>query len=88
MKTPTTVLLVVIAVLLAVNLIPATAQQPPDFLDPPDSEPSVVGITATQFHHGALGDIHWVYRLWSDGMVERNQQFFSGNWQGWTTVPE
>ena len=48
MKTPTTVLLVVIALLLAANLIPATAQSPPPF-DPPQepTEPTVIGIAAT-----------------------------------------
>ena len=87
MKTPTTVLLVVIAALLAVNLIPATAQQPPDFLNPP--EPTVVGIAAFNQPGGGGAQIASVYRIWSDGTVEGNiKRTGCGGWCGWTTVPE
>ena len=106
MKTPTTALLVVIAVLLAANLFvslpPQEAQaqaQPPPFPPPVDDTPTVIGVSAIVIGTG-LGDVSFIYRIWSDGMVEENRFVFNTNncpgaaeghlagWCGWTTVPE
>ncbi len=95
MKTPTTVLLVVIAALLAANLFvnlpaqEATAQaQPPPFPPPVDDSPRPVGIAATHWKTTSGINTHFVYRVWSDGRVERNRRNHTGPWLGWETVPE
>ena len=77
---PTTVLLVVIAALLAanlfVNLPPQEAQaqaQPPPFPPPVDDSPRLVGITVKS---------QYVLRLWSDGVVEHRVAGNGGNGSG------
>ncbi len=71
---PTTVLLAIIAALLAANLFvnlppqEATAQaQPPPFPPPVDDSPRLVGISVLQLS----SDAGHVLRLWSDGVVEQ-----------------
>ncbi len=93
---PTALLLATIAALLVanlfVNLSPQEAQaqaQPP--VPPPmvDDTPRVVGITSFKVNFG-----HVIYRIWSDGRVERNftnpscPNSPAGKWCGWNTVPE
>ena len=72
MKTPTTVLLVVIAALLAANLFvslsPQVGANPPrTALSGDDDEAVLVGITVTE----ATGSFRHILRLWSDGLVEQ-----------------
>lgn len=48
----------------------------------------VVGMAAHSYFDGS-GSI--IYRVWNDGMVEKNRQQSTacgGTWCGWTTVPE
>ena len=84
MKRPntTTVLLAVVAVLLGLNLWHSTAKAQPQV------PPRVIQIEAS----GGSVTQHYVYRLWSDGLVER--QYWCGSasccddgWCGWLTVP-
>ncbi len=97
---PITLLLAIIAALLAANLFvslppqEAQAQSPPPF-DPPQepTEPTVIGIAATQGHSNS--NSRTIYRVWSDGTTEENRHcFFSGSpiggwdWCGWEPVPE
>jgi hypothetical protein len=81
-----TALLAVIAVLLAANLAasvtrPASAQNVPG----QSMLPAVRAVGITQASSTVI------YRLWSDGTVERNVQTFGlcGDleWCGWETVP-
>lgn len=95
---PTTVLLVIIAVLLAAHLAVLSGNevhaQVPDHPGPPTTEPQeprVVGITVTM--DPGINDVRYLYRLWSDGVVEQNI-FVNGSysgcncWSGWQVVPE
>ncbi len=80
MKTPTTVLLVVIATLLAANLIvnlsPQVGANPPrTALSGDDDEAVLVGISVT----GGTGSSLHVLRLWSDGVVEVRVATNGGN---------
>ena len=94
MKTPTTALLVVIAALLAVNLIinlsPQVGANPPrTALSGDDDEAVLVGISVT----GSTGGTLHVLRLWSDGVVEVRVATNGGNPSGpvyWhpTIIPE
>lgn len=58
-------------------------------LDPGAAAPVVVGITA---HAGINHQGSTVYRVWSDGLVEKNRTTVTtcGNeqWCGWIVVPE
>ena len=83
-------LLAVVAVLLGLNLIvggstPAAAQA--QGMGPP---PQAVAMLVRQ--EDFVGTV--LYRLWSDGMVERNQAIPVGKgcvtqeWCGWQVVPE
>ena len=69
---PTTILLVVIAALLAVNLIvnlsPQVGANPPrTALSGDDDDVVLVGISVTE----SGGNYRHVLRLWSDGVVEQ-----------------
>jgi hypothetical protein len=89
-------LLVIVVVLLAANLIVAAPGQEVrahNFGPPVNAvELNVLGGVG-----GPEGPSVSVYRLWSDGTVERNQglsdfpepgECFSFDWCGWETVPE
>ena len=93
MKTPATVLLVVIAVLLAANLVvnlsPQVGANPPRtaLSGDDDDEAVLVGISVA-----GTGNFH-ILRLWSDGVVEERVASNGGNPSGplnWhaTIVPE
>ncbi len=78
MKTPTTVLLVVIAALLAANLFvslpPQVGASPPKTaLSGDDDEAVLVGISVKS---------QYVLRLWSDGVVEHRIASNNGNGVG------
>ena len=78
MRTPAAVLLVVIAALLAANLIvnlsPQVGANPPrTALSGDDDEVRLVGISVKS---------QYVLRLWSDGVVEHRQASNGGNGSG------
>ncbi len=87
-------ILAVIAVLLATHLVvwlsgnEAHAQSPPT--EP--QERHVVGITAINDTHSLNSQTsRYLYRLWSDGVIEQNRfrsSAFNGCncWQGWQVV--
>ena len=93
-------LLAIIAALLAAHLAvlsgnEAHAQSPPDQPGPPTTEPQephVVGITAINDTHSLSSQTpRYLYRLWSDGVIEQNRfrsSAFNGCncWQGWKVV--
>ena len=80
MKTPTTVLLVVIAALLAanlfVNLSPQVGASPPRTALSGDDDDEAVLVGITVIHAGNSSSHKHVLRLWSDGVVE--QRFATG----------
>ena len=83
-------LLVVVALLLALNLAAALpwptaqAQDEPQVWPPPVVK--VVQITAVAYFTN--NHVNRLYRLWSDGTIEYNPQQCSGHWCGWRVVPE
>ncbi len=81
-------LLVVVALLLALNLASAlpwpTAQaQEPELWPPP--VPRIIQISSVGYHTGSRHE-NKLYRLWSDGVIEANHRFHQ--WAGWEVVPD
>ena len=90
---PTTLLLAIIAALLAANLfvsLPAATAGGPDDDDRPTTPttPTVIGIAAIRIPAGGGNQRPQIFRIWSDGMVEENIKLCGGVWCGWETVPE
>ena len=95
-------ILAIIAFLLAAHLAvwlsgnEAHAQSPPDQPGPPTEpqERHVVGITAINDTHSLNSQTpRYLYRLWSDGVIEQNRFRSSALngcncWQGWQVVLE
>ena len=85
---PATLLLAIIALLLAVILAVLSGTeahaQTPDQPGPPTEpqEPQLVAISTT--------GTNVLFRAWSDSVVERNFYHFPscGGWCGWEVVPE
>ncbi len=75
----TPALLVVVALLLALNLAaqlpwPTAHAQEPQVWPPPPVEIIQISSVTTGFNN----DVQRIYRLWSDGTIDYNRQYCSG----------